>query len=191
MKISKKQKGFTIIELVVVILLLGILTATALPRFMDVTDDAHTAVVSSVVGGIGTGSALFRAQWMAKNQPQTNIVAFNGLLPNSQGYAVGTGTYNSTNVSSVETSVNCAEVFTNLMQSVGQPSIQAKTGATTDYSAVTSLPTGTDFVSYIDTDADDVCYYFYTGQYTNVTNNLIPVIRYNALTGAVGTVTGR
>ena len=42
---AKRQDGFTIIELVVVILLLGILAATALPRFMDVTDEAHDAVV--------------------------------------------------------------------------------------------------------------------------------------------------
>ena len=42
---AKRQDGFTIIELVVVILLLGILAATALPRFLDVTDEAHAAAV--------------------------------------------------------------------------------------------------------------------------------------------------
>ncbi len=40
------QDGFTIVELIVVILLLGILTATALPRFLDVTDEAHDAEVA-------------------------------------------------------------------------------------------------------------------------------------------------
>ena len=60
-KTKATQDGFTIIELIVVILLLGILTATALPRFLDVTDEAHDAVVDAVFGGLTTGVTLFRA----------------------------------------------------------------------------------------------------------------------------------
>jgi prepilin-type N-terminal cleavage/methylation domain-containing protein len=59
------QKGFTIIELVVVILLLGILTATALPRFIDVTDEAKTAVQTATQGGLRTGFALYKAAVIA------------------------------------------------------------------------------------------------------------------------------
>ena len=39
---SSEQSGISIFDLIVVILLLGILTATALPRFLDVTDEAMT-----------------------------------------------------------------------------------------------------------------------------------------------------
>ncbi len=63
----KKQQGFTIIELVVVILLLGILTATALPRFINISAQAETAVRDATAGGLRTGVALVRALAFATN----------------------------------------------------------------------------------------------------------------------------
>ena len=65
----RKQVGFTIIELVVVVILLGIMAATALPRFMDVTERAHSSVVDGVLGSMQTGTALYHAQWIAEGQP--------------------------------------------------------------------------------------------------------------------------
>jgi len=53
-----KQNGFTMIELVMVIVILGILAAVALPRFMDMRGDAEESVVSSLVGGLRTARSL-------------------------------------------------------------------------------------------------------------------------------------
>lgn len=84
---AKQQKGFTIIELVVVILLLGILAATALPRFLDVTDEAHEAVFNATVGGFTTGVALYRAQYVAEGQPGSVTLETSSLpFDTTRGY---------------------------------------------------------------------------------------------------------
>ena len=53
-----KQKGFTLIELVIVIVILGILSATALPKFLDLSDDATQAAVAGVAGGLSAANGI-------------------------------------------------------------------------------------------------------------------------------------
>jgi len=60
------QKGFTIIELVVVIVILGILAAVAFPKFQDLSGSAKTAVVSGAVAAFKSAAVITVAKNSAR-----------------------------------------------------------------------------------------------------------------------------
>ncbi|MEX1199133.1 MAG: type II secretion system protein [Pseudohongiellaceae bacterium] len=174
MQAPRKQSGFTIIELVVVILLLGILAATALPRFVDVTDEAHAAVAEATYGGFGTGVAMARAQWVADGQSGTSVSLRGGTVSlNGSGYPNGA------------TNGECQTTFDTVLQD-GHPTVGdggsvsdgttdtlfSDTGDLTDIDTQLGTSTGSDFVAVHASDASGSeelhrCYYFYTAQYAD------------------------
>jgi prepilin-type N-terminal cleavage/methylation domain-containing protein len=83
MKRLRSQEGFTLIELVIIILVLGILAATAIPKFYDLSARAKTAAEKGVVGGVRGGIAIVYA---------SNLLAGSTSFPADLGGANGAAT---------------------------------------------------------------------------------------------------
>lgn len=64
---NRKQQGFTLIELVMVIVILGILSAFALPRFADFGSDAEAATRQGILGAVRSATSITRAACLASS----------------------------------------------------------------------------------------------------------------------------
>jgi MSHA pilin protein MshA len=147
--VSKKvQGGFTLIELVVVITILGILAAFAVPRFASLEGQARLAATQALAGSVRSGASLAHALWLAQGNPASTTVTMEGqtitLLngyPNDAtiddtlveftgfGYSAAGGTATFQKQSPSGTNIpNCLVTYTPPAAANGAPTVTVTTG---------------------------------------------------------------
>jgi len=94
----QQQSGFTLVEMVAVIIILAVLAANAMPRFVNMSKEARVSSVEGVAGGLRSAISLAQSKWFVDQSANEDTVNMNGTLvsvvaaTNNVSTTVGLGT---------------------------------------------------------------------------------------------------
>lgn len=83
---KRQESGFTLIELIAVVVILGILAATAIPKFVDLSNDARKAKLAAAAGALSSASAMAHGKFLVTSPAPTTAVFENVTVTFVNGY---------------------------------------------------------------------------------------------------------
>jgi MSHA pilin protein MshA len=128
----KIQQGFTLIELVVVITILGILAAFAIPRFAALDSAARISATSAMVGTLRSAAALAHAQYLVAGNAPATVTMDGTSVSLAFGYPDAAG---------IQAAIQDTSGFTPAV--VGTTLTYTKTGATTPTGCIATYTAST------------------------------------------------
>ncbi len=182
--VTSCSRGFTLIELIITVIIIALLAAFALPRFINFKKEAEQANFDTVFGNFQSAVNTYQLAWAVNNKPHQPFKNYTSY-PNALGYPAGgddpTQAYEG----------DCVDIWQDLLDTSGQ-TLPHISGVHTWASLVgdANWMRNATMLPLVGESQDIFCHYVYvgaykTGAFSGLSGERVPMIQYNIQTGEV------